>query len=131
MSTDLPNFLGIHASAMSLHSRRLELISGNIANVDTPGYQAKTLDFQQTLQALEAQMQSAAGSRASAAPAAHNILSSLEPVLRTATQPSMDGNTVDIGREQAEFAEAALRYRASMNFVEGRMRGLLTAITGE
>lgn len=131
MSTDLPKFLGIHAPAMSLHSRRLELISSNIANVDTPGYQAQALDFKQALQALETQMQDAAPGRGSAMNSQQNYLSSLEPVLRTATQPSLDGNTVDIGREQAEFAEAALRYRASMNFVEGRMRGLLTAIKGE
>ena len=43
----------------------------------------------------------------------------------------MDGNTVDTQREQATYAQAALEYRASMAFVESKVRTMLTAITGQ
>jgi len=46
-------------------------------------------------------------------------------------QPSADGNTVDAQIEQAQFADAALRYQASLNFLDGRVRSLMTAITGQ
>lgn len=120
--------LGIHAGALGLHGRRLELIASNIANVETPGYKAQTLDFAEALRALE--QQASAPRNPNANPAAPSALE-MSPVLRTQVQPSLDGNTVDIGREQADFAEAALRYRASLGFVESRLRGMLTAITGE
>ena len=50
---------------------------------------------------------------------------------RVPLQPSVDGNTVDVQVEQAQFADAALRYRASMSFVDGRIRSLMTALTGQ
>jgi flagellar basal-body rod protein FlgB len=43
----------------------------------------------------------------------------------------LDGNTVDLQREQAAFAENAVRYQASLNFISSQMRGLMTAITGQ
>jgi flagellar basal-body rod protein FlgB len=42
----------------------------------------------------------------------------------------LDGNTVDAEYEHASFARAAVEYRASLNFVDGRVRKLMTAITG-
>jgi flagellar basal-body rod protein FlgB len=49
----------------------------------------------------------------------------------TPRQPSMDGNTVDGERARAQFAQATLEYRASLSFVESKVRGMLTAITGQ
>mgnify|MGYP003636125029 CR=1 FL=1 len=130
MTMDTNRLLGIHAGSLSLHGKRLELLSQNIANVETPGYKAKSIDFAAAMRALEAQAASGSESRAGMSPNA-DISATMQPVLRTQTQPSLDGNSVDLGREQAEFAEAALRYRASLGFVESRLRGMLTAITGE
>lgn len=46
-------------------------------------------------------------------------------------QPSLDGNTVDLNRERANFADNALRYEATLRFINGRVRTMLTAIRGE
>ena len=51
--------------------------------------------------------------------------------LQLALQPSLDGNTVDSDREHAAFAQASLEYRASLSFVESKVRSMLTAITGQ
>lgn len=104
---------GIHASALTLQSQRLEMIAGNLANADTPGYRARDLDFKAALESA------AAGDPRPA-----------ETVYRT-PDASLDGNGVDASREQAAFADAALRYEAALRFVDGRASGLMTAITGQ
>jgi flagellar basal-body rod protein FlgB len=128
---------GIHAAAMQFQSRRMELISANIANADTPGFQARDLDFAQALkQAAEASLP-AAGALAETQPAHLDADGSASTALsaglvyRTPLQPSADGNTVDLHTEQAAFADAAIHYKASMSFVEGRLRSIMTALTGE
>jgi flagellar basal-body rod protein FlgB len=50
---------------------------------------------------------------------------------RTPLQPSLDGNTVDVATEQAAFGENSNRYLASLTFLNGRIRGLMTALRGE
>ena len=50
---------------------------------------------------------------------------------RKPLQPSMDGNTVELAMEQMEFAENAVRYQTTLNFINGKLRGLMSAIRGE
>jgi hypothetical protein len=49
---------------------------------------------------------------------------------RTPLAPALDGNTVDAQIEQAAFAENAVRYQATLTFLNSKFRGLLTAILG-
>jgi flagellar basal-body rod protein FlgB len=46
-------------------------------------------------------------------------------------QASLDGNTVDMNRERAAFADNSLRYEATLRFINGRVRTMMTAIRGE
>ena len=82
---------GIHEAALGVQSRRLELISANIANADTPGFQARDVDFAKAL----GQQQPLSTLR----DGAHDYR-------RNAAQPSLDGNQVDLPMEQAAFADA-------------------------
>jgi flagellar basal-body rod protein FlgB len=50
---------------------------------------------------------------------------------RAAEQPSLDGNSVDLDRERANFADNAVRYEAGLRFINGSVRTLLSAIRGE
>ena len=45
--------------------------------------------------------------------------------------PALDGNTVDVQMEQANFAENSVRFQATLTFLNARFRGLMTAITGQ
>lgn len=47
------------------------------------------------------------------------------------TQPSMDGNSVDLDRERAAFADNAVHYEATLRFINGQAKTLLTAIQGQ
>ena len=118
--SDIPNafsrHLGLHAQALPLREQRLQLIASNLANADTPGYKAVDLDFAAALK--QAREGGAVGANA-------------PTVARPSSQPSLDGNTVAADAEQAAYARAALEYRVSLNLLEGRIRSLLTAITGQ
>jgi flagellar basal-body rod protein FlgB len=50
---------------------------------------------------------------------------------RVPVAPSVDGNTVDTQLEQAAFSENAVRYQATLQFVNSKLRGLMTALTGQ
>ena len=50
---------------------------------------------------------------------------------RTPLAPSLDGNTVDAQLEQAAFADNAVRYQATLQFLSSKFRSLMTAITGQ
>jgi flagellar basal-body rod protein FlgB len=123
MSGSDPLF-GIHASALSIQRRRMELLASNIANADTPGYQARDIDFKEALaQALKGTESTAPGAAEGSEGAAVKY--------RIPMQPAADGNTVDVQTEQGAYMDAAMHYQASLSFLDGRLRSLLTAITGE
>lgn len=113
---------GVQAQAMDIQRRRMELIAANLANADTPNFKARDLDFREVL------AQTAAATNPSAQPAATDA-ATLK--YRIPNQPSADGNTVDVQTEQAQFAESALRYQASLGFLDGRIRSMMTALTGQ
>lgn len=120
----MSDFLGIHGTALALREQRLQVLAANIANADTPHYKAQDLDFSS---ALRAALQPGAGAGGDAIGDA----AASARVARPSSQPSLDGNTVDGDRENATYAQATLEYRASLSFVESKVRSMLTAITGQ
>lgn len=133
--TQLDRLYGIHADALSLHKQRMDLLASNLANTDTPGYLARDIDFAQVLKAQTGNGEPAVGLNTT-----HSLHLSTAPgvtpgeteqLWRMPMQPSRDGNTVDAQIEQAAFADASLHYQASLSFLDGRLKGLMTAITGQ
>ena len=124
--------LGILPQAMEVGSRRLELIAGNLANADTPGFKARDIDFRATLTGLlngagtTTMLRTDAGHQA-----APGTMGNAEPLYRTPIHPSLDGNTVESQLEQAAFGEASVRYQASLDFLDNRIAGLRKALRGE
>jgi flagellar basal-body rod protein FlgB len=136
MAFDLNALLGVHAQALSLYSKRTELLANNLANADTPNFKARDIDFRSAL--------AAAGSAGAPLPltttrAAHLSTAGSGDSAGTAgtlkyrvpLAPSLDGNTVDPQLEQAAFAENTVHYQATLTFLNAKFRGLLTAITGQ
>ena len=62
MGFDFTNALGIHDNALKLRSQRAEVIGNNLANADTPGFQARAVDFQALLEKAEMASSSTAAS---------------------------------------------------------------------
>lgn len=129
MPIKLDQALGVHAQALSLRSRRSQVLANNIANADTPGFKARDIDFRAALgQAGEQAMSMAATRRGHIQPDAGHASADL--MYRMPMQPSLDGNTVDAQAEKAAFAENAVRYQATLTFLQSRIAGLRAAIKG-
>jgi flagellar basal-body rod protein FlgB len=133
MALNLDTYLGVHADALKLQSKRMEVIADNLANSDTPGYKARDIDFR-------AAMANAGGGDAPVKLAttnpghiANDPATGADANLkyRVPLAPALDGNTVDAQQEQAAFADNTVRYQATLTFLSSRFRGLMTAITGQ
>jgi flagellar basal-body rod protein FlgB len=135
---DLDTYLGVHAKALGLRETRTELLARNLANADTPGFKARDLDFRAALASAEGKVSAGTlhatqSGHIGGTDAAALAPGSTEAFLkyRTPLAPALDGNTVDAQLEQAAFAENAVRYQATLQFLSSKFRSLMTAITGE
>ncbi len=134
MPANLDSYLGVHAAALQVRSRRTELLATNLANADTPHYQARDIDFRSALAKASGSTGTSVAMAATQpghlqGTAAQGAAADLQ--FRTPLAPSIDGNTVDVQLEQAAFAENAVRYQATLSFLSSKFRGLMTAITGQ
>ncbi|OON64114.1 flagellar basal-body rod protein FlgB [Massilia sp. KIM] len=119
MTINFKEALGVHADALQLRAERTRVLASNIANESTPGYTARDIDF---AQALQERIDEEAG-----AP----TLSEDGPLYRVPYHPSADGNTVEIGVEQAAFSQNASDFQTSLTFINMKLRGLAKAINGQ
>jgi flagellar basal-body rod protein FlgB len=133
---DLDAHIGLHADALRIRSQRAELIANNLANADTPNFKARDVDFRAALAASGyggaaggVSLSTTQGRHLGGAAAVGGADGTLR--YRQPLAPSLDGNTVDVQVEQASFAENAVRYQATLTFINSRLRGLMTAITGQ
>lgn len=109
---------GIHGAALELRSHRMGLLTSNIANAATPGYQARDIDFNA---ALNARLDGSSRNQA--------IDGSTQ--YRLPTMESLDGNTVDLANEQLAFSENSVAYSATLTFLTGRVQTITRALKGE
>ena len=129
MAINIDKLFATHARALGIANQRLQLLAANTANADTPHYKARDVDFKAAMQI--------AGSdkiRMHTTNPAHLQVAAktnrAEVLYRIPDQPSLDGNTVNSQRESAAVAETAVRYQATLTFLNQRIRGLRLAITG-
>ncbi|WP_145476491.1 flagellar basal body rod protein FlgB [Yersinia similis] len=127
MGINFQKALGVHPMAMQLRLTRAELLSANLANVNTPNFQAKDIDFAAEMQRAK-RGNAVMGSPDLSSP---KIMSSPKIKYRQPYQPSMDGNTVALNVEQAEFSRNALDYQSSLSFLNMKLTGLKQAIEGK
>lgn len=126
----LDDAFGLHEKALQLRARRAEVLAGNLSNADTPNFKARDFDF-----AAIMQKQMVAPVRLAATQTAHihasiDIVPVAQMQFRIPQQASLDGNTVEVESEQARYGANAMQYQASLRFLEGRIKRLMTALTG-
>jgi len=129
MIPKLTDSLDFHGQALMLRAERQRLIASNIANADTPGYQARDFDFAQALR------QATGGAAATGQGIAADVMAAggngrMAPTLRYAipSQTNLDNNSVDMNRERGAFAENAIRYESTLRFINGNVRTMLDAM---
>ena len=131
MPLSFDSALGIHVKALEVRGKRTELLASNIANADTPGYKARDIDFRTVLSNAGSQIRSGMRSTDERHIVAGNDIGTTSLLYRVPLHPSLDGNTVDGQLEKAAFAENALRYQASLTFLDRKFKGLISALKGE
>lgn len=120
MAIHFDKALGLHTDALRLRAERTKVLASNLANENTPGYQARDIDF-------AASLQQALGDDAGGL-----ALSTGSPELkyRVPNHRSQDGNTVELGVEQAAFSQNVSDFQTSLAFINMKLRGLKQAIEG-
>lgn len=133
MLNGIDSFLAEPLRALDLHAQRGEVLASNIANADTPNYKARDFDFASALRGAMGAAHSVELTRTSsrhlAGPAGGAPSAPLR--YRVPVQPSIDGNTVELDTELAQFSDNALRYQADLTFMSSYIRQLTTAIAGQ
>lgn len=130
MSVSLDKAMGILPQAVNVRAQRMELLASNIANADTPNYKARDIDFRAVLEAAEGRGDSLPLARTQAAhldATGAASRGSVEALYRVPSQPSLDGNTVDPQMERAAFAENAVQYQSSLEFLNRTVSGIQNA----
>ena len=113
---------------LALRSKRMEILSRNIANADTPNYKAQDIDFKQVLKATQStQLKSTqAGHISEEQKEADEGLK-----FRVPFNVAFDGNTVELPVEQAKFGQYAADYQATLSILENRVSGIRKALRGD
>lgn len=116
MALKLDNALGIHPQMLQFHTQRTQVLANNLANADTPNYKAQDLSFSATFNKINTHSSE------------FNLAQ--ETLYRIPFQRSATGNTVELGVEQAKFAENSVNYQTSLSFLKMKISGLRSAIEG-
>lgn len=94
---------------MDLLAARQKLVAANLANIDTPGYKAKDIDFQREF----------ASQLAGQAP---------EVIASRGLRVKPDGNNVDVDRESRMLAENAIRFNLASTLLKSEFKAVRDAI---
>lgn len=133
MISKLDETLNFHHQALNLRTQRQQLLASNIANADVPQFKARDIDFSKALEAAQSQGAGGAALKVTSSrhmPSAAGSSAGADPLYRVPHQDSVDGNTVDMDVERAQFADNAIHVEANLTFLNSQLKAMLAAIQG-
>jgi flagellar basal-body rod protein FlgB len=126
----IDNVLNGHTTALKMQSGRAELLSGNVANSDTPNFKARDIDFKAEFeQRLSGETGGLKMTNTRHLGMDTNMNSQI--LYRVPQSFKENGNTVEGEAEQAAFTKNAIQYQASIQFLSSKIRGMKLALKGE
>lgn len=153
MFANITSGLDFHSKALVLRAERQRVIASNIANADTPGYAARDLNFKEAMSnatgsGISGGLVASKSSAKSDSSSGHNGTTNARHIPLSGStigtlgggaglayveqsQPSMDGNSVDLDHERANFTDNSVRYEATLRFINGQSKTILSAIQGQ
>lgn len=135
MFDKLDNSFRFQQQALNLLNKRQDILASNIANADTPGYQARDIDFSSQLKQVMAKGQTVNSSfnlsltSSSHIPASTPAIDNSQLLYRVPDQPSVDGNTVDMDRERVSFVDNNVKYQTSLTVLGSQIKNMLSVIS--
>ena len=116
--------LEFQSQALVLRSQRQQILASNIANADTPGYVARDLDFKRALEAATSPGANGSGLGSTDG----SGVDGTDLVYARSSQDGLDNTQVDMERERHSWAENAIKYEATLRFINGQSRALMDAM---
>ena len=115
-------------ASINLRQTRNNVISSNIANAETPGYQAKKLDFENALsRALDfedaGKLKGMEDGHFATGPGAISRVKA-DVYENPDADVNNDGNTVNLEREMTELADNSIMYKAAIQLINKKMAAL-------
>ncbi|MDB4838126.1 flagellar basal body rod protein FlgB [Marinomonas sp.] len=130
MSISFESAFAGHDKTLQFRSARAAALANNIANADTPNYKARDISFNTLLNAEGSKLRLAGTNSKHMNGGNVSSEEGGDLLYRNASQPSLDGNNVDLQREQAEFAQNSLQFDTSFMFLDRKISGMKKALTG-
>ena len=125
----IKNQLSFYGSSLQLRGERNNILASNIANAATPNYKARDISFDDEISKASnnGPIKSTHNDHIGYSSGnSFNEASYREPLII-----ALDGNTVELAVEQMEFAENTMRYSTTVNFLNGKISKIMSAIRGE
>lgn len=123
--------IGLLGKALDASSLRNEVISNNIANVDTVGFKRSDVNFESLLNDLvNSNKINGYITDPHHIPIGSGSIENVEPevVKDNSTSMRLDGNNVDIDVEMANLAKNQLYYNALVQRATGELNSIMTAV---
>lgn len=130
MAISLDKLVNVHHDALRVRTQKMEVISGNLANANTPGYKARDISFQKAMKSASSVQSS--GSLVRTHDKHFQVQSRInnEIEYRIPDQPDTgDGNTVDVQAERNAFLDTGMRYEAGLMLLNGKFKGMKKALS--
>jgi len=142
MFEQLTQRMEFFSASLQLRAHRQQVIASNIANADTPGYVARDFRFREALEQVSGAGNGRVGGGAPmlagqdarhlrTASSAGGVAERTRVDYTVQTQPSLDGNSVDMDQQRANFTDNAVRYESTLRFINGHVKTMLSAIQGQ
>lgn len=130
MAISLDKLVGFHHKALNIRNDKMEVIAGNLANANTPGYKARDIDFQKAMASARSEREhTLARTHEKHIEGRMQLQGEIE--YRIPNQPDTgDGNTVEAQTERNLFLDNGMRYQSSIQFLNGKIKGMKKAISG-
>jgi flagellar basal-body rod protein FlgB len=125
----IKNQLSFYGSSLQLRGERNNILASNIANAATPNYKARDISFEDEIN--KASNNGSIKSTHSNHIAYNSGNSFNEASYREPLVIALDGNTVELAVEQMQFSENTMRYQTTVNFLNGKIQKIMSAIRGE
>lgn len=129
IGSDAYNYINVLNKAAGASWTKNEIIANNIANVDTPDYKRKDLNFESVL--ADALSDTSLHTKNMDKKVANLKLSSLNPNIYTEYKElsyRYDGNNVDIDTEQAYLADNQIKYYTLLDSMTHEFNRLKTVL---
>lgn len=133
MFDKLDNWVNFHSQALNVRETRQNILAANIANGDTPNYQARDIDFKAEL-TKAIKNQGNVNNIALHTTSNHHIQISMPMptnqnlLYRIPYQASADGNTVEMDQERTVFIDNSIHYQSNLTFLSEQFKNVISVL---